>query len=295
MKKKSIAIIILFLTSSLSANTLIATVNGQNITTSVAGSEFLKLRKELRDINIQRLIDKEVAIQLSLKSDIIKSEKFKKSFDHVLKMSKRGLNPKQQTLKEALKKVPSLDSEQLRSKKGLLAFDLLLDKKAKELQPTNEALQLYYTNNFVKYNTPQLYEISTIVVKDEKTANKILAEIKGVFPKAKAFHDMAKKYSLAPNAKEGGYLGQYDISLMNKTLASIVKTLKMGQYTPKAVETEFGYEIVYLIGKTQKKNRSFEEAKANVKNDFIQDNVLEWAYSEVKRLKEKSKIVISSR
>lgn len=120
-----------------------------------------------------------------------------------------------------------------------------------------------------------------------------MAKLKGVYPKAKAFHDMAIKYSLASNAQEGGYLGRFDIGMMNKTLANIVKKLKMGDYTQQAVQTEFGYEIVYLIGKTQKKNRSFEEAKADVKSNYIQDKVLEWAYAKVALLKKDANITIN--
>jgi len=282
------------LTSYLSANTLIATVNGNEITTSVAGSKFLNMRKELREINVHRLVDKELAIEFALNSDIVKSEKFQKNFDHVLKMSKQNLSSDEKTLKNVLKKGKTLNSEQLRSKKGLLAFDLLLDKKAHQLKPTDEELEIYYKNNFVKYNVPELYEISSIVVKDKKTADKILADIQKSSVKAKAFHDAAIKYSIAPNAKEGGYLGQYDITVMNKTMSNVIKKLKMGSYSKEAIETEFGYELVFLIGKTQAKKQSFKQAKVKVKNGFIQDKVLEWAYNKVEELRKEAKITIGS-
>jgi len=251
------------------------------------------MKKELRELNINRLIDKELAIEFALSSDIVKSEKFQKNFDHVLKMSKQQLSPDEKTLKNVLKKKPSLNSEQLRSKKGLLAFDLLLDERAKAIKPTTIELEEYYKNNFVKYNTPELYEISTIVVKDKKMTDKILAEIRKAPNKAKAFHDAAITYSIAPNANEGGYLGQYDITAMNKQMSSKIKTLKMGQYTKTAMETEFGYELVYLIGKTQKKDQTFKQAQANVKRDFIQDKVLEWAYNKVSSLKKAAKISLN--
>lgn len=274
----------------LEANTLLATVNGNAITTAVTGENFTELRNELKEVYVNRLIDKELAIEYAMNSDIVKSDTFKKNFEHVLKMSKSGINTNAKSLKEALVITDkSISKEQLRSKKGLLAFDLLLDAKAKVIETDERLLKEYYTNNFVKYNMPELYEVSHIVVKTKKEADEILKLLKDAPVKAKAFHDLAQEHSVAPNKDEGGYLGQYDIEAINPTLAKNIKTLKMGDYS-KSVETEFGHEIVFLIGKTAAKKQDFEKAKADVKRDYVEETVLQWAFSEIAKLKKSAVI-----
>jgi len=293
MKTQKILLALSFLAfsgMSLQANTLLATVNGNAITTDVAGKNYTELRDELKDMILKRLIEKELAIEYAMNSDIVKSDTFKKNFDHIIKMSKSGVNPEAKSLKEALViSEKSISKEQLRSKKGLLAFDLLLDEKAKTIETDEQSLKEHYKNNFVKYNMPELYEISHIVVGTKKEADEILHKLKEAPIKAKEFHDLAQEHSLAPSKEEGGYLGQYDIAAMNDKIAQSIKTLKMGTYT-QSFETEFGYEIVFLIGKTAAKNQTFEKAKVQVKTDFIQDVVIQWAVKEIAKLKESAVI-----
>jgi len=274
----------------LEASVLLATVNGHKITTDIAVKDFTELRDELKQMQIKRLVGKELAIEYAMKSDIMKSDTFKKNFDHIVKMSKKGINTDAKSLKEALVLTDeSISKEQLRSKKGLLAFDLLLDKQAKMLSPDEKSLKEYYKKNFVKYNMPELYEISHIIVPTQKEADKILKALKDAPVKAKAFHDLAQKHSIAPSKEEGGYMGQYDIEAMSPEFSNSIKTLKMGTYS-KSFKTEFGYEIVYLIGKMAAKKQTFEKAQAQVKRDYIQETVIAWAFQEIAKLKKSASI-----
>lgn len=290
IQKISIACFIVLMFMPLQASTLLATVNGHNITSEVAGENFAELRDELKEMKVKKLVEKELAIEYAMKSDIMKSDNFKKSFDHIVKMSQKGINTEAKSLKEALVLTDeSISKEQLRSKKGLLAFDMLLDEKAKTIFTDDEVLKEFYKANFLRYNMPKLYEISHIVVNTKAEADAIVKELDEAEIKGKTFHDLALKHSLAPSKEDGGYLGQYDLEAMNSMMVKEVENLPMGMYS-KSVKTEFGYEIIFLIGKQEAKKMTFEQAKKTVKRDYVKHVVIEWAFKEIEKLKENSEI-----
>ena len=87
------------------------------------------------------------------------------------------------------------------------------------------------------------YDVSHILVKDQKTADDIEAQLK----KGANFADLAKKYSIDPGSKvKGGELGLSDGSNYVPEFTAAIKTLKAGQYTTTPVKTQFGYHIIKL-------------------------------------------------
>ncbi len=87
------------------------------------------------------------------------------------------------------------------------------------------------------------YEVSHILVKDEKTANDIIAQLK----KGANFADLAKKYSVDPGSKaKGGDLGWSDGSNYVPVFTQAITKLQKGQYTTTPVKSQFGYHIIKL-------------------------------------------------
>lgn len=87
------------------------------------------------------------------------------------------------------------------------------------------------------------YDVSHILVKDQKTADDIEAQLK----KGAKFADLAKKYSIDPGSKDkGGELGWSDGSNYVPEFTAAIKTLKKGAYTTTPVKSQFGYHIIKL-------------------------------------------------
>jgi len=86
------------------------------------------------------------------------------------------------------------------------------------------------------------YKVRHILVKDEKTADDLTAQIKS---KKITFSAAAKKDSIDPGSgKNGGELGWGPASNYVPEFAQAVEHLKKGQMTDKPVHTQFGWHII---------------------------------------------------
>ena len=274
------------LTHMLHAN-VIAIVNGEKVTTEVAPKSFKTLPKETQKKITERLVQKRLAIQYALSTDIVKSEAFQKTLSHVIGYAKPS-SSETKTLADAMKK-PGYTKEQERSKKGLLAFDFILDKKAKEMQPKEEELRAYYEARKYQYDTPEMVELSTIVTDTEEEAKKLLGLIDEKPKDFNHFSDIARKDSKGPDAKDGGYLGKIPVSDLNPTIKKEIMALQRGEHTPP-LKTEFGYQIYYLINHIPEVKTDFEMVKDHVKEAYVQEKVKEWAYETIRSLRKKAKV-----
>ncbi|HIP30815.1 MAG TPA: hypothetical protein EYG93_06040 [Sulfurospirillum arcachonense] len=273
---------------------ILAVVNGKNITTQVAPKDFDKLDKKMQKKVVDRLIDKRLASDYALSTKISNSDEFKKVLEHVFQMSSKN-EKDNEDLANLFKKDSIIDGytkEQLYSKKGLLAFDFILNKKSKELKPSDDVLKKYYETRVYKYDTPAMLELLTIVVEDKKLSSKIIEELKSSKDTLETFSKLASKYSLAPSAKKYGYFGKLPINELNKTLKPILKDFKRGDFVKEAIKTEFGYQIFYVLNDIPEFKSTFTSVRSMVEEEFIKNDVKRWALDKIKELKEKSIIQI---
>ncbi len=85
---------------------------------------------------------------------------------------------------------------------------------------------------------------SHILVKDEKTAQKLKAEIDN----GADFAKVAKKHSICPSAKDGGDLGFFGKGQMVPEFEEAAFALPLGVVS-KPVRTEFGYHLILVTSK----------------------------------------------
>lgn len=171
--------------------------------------------------------------------------------------------------KEGLENTPQY-KEKLQEVKPMIFAQILQDKASGTITDA-QALAKY---NKIKAETAnaQQYEVSHILVKDKKTADKILADLK----KGKKFVDLAKQYSTDPGSKaKGGDLGWSDGSNYVPEFTAAIKTLKKGQYTTIPVKTQFGYHIIML--NDLKKGAAtpmppFDKMKDQIKQEMQMEN-----------------------
>ncbi|QKF82678.1 peptidylprolyl isomerase [Halarcobacter ebronensis] len=284
--KYLIGLLLLIFTTNIYAKELLAVVNGNEITTDVAHTDFFNMDVEQKKIAIKRLVEKELAIEYGLNSDMVKSKKFIDTFNHIIKVE----NGKDlaSTLKD---KENKYTNEQLRSKKGLLAFDMILDEKAQELKPDTNTLKKYYEINKNRYDTKKMYELLHIIVNTKEEALEIEKALNNSTAVIKTFQEIASKKSLAPTKDKNGYLGQFDYEAMPKELQEAVKNLTRNQYS-KPFKTDFGYELVYVMGYQDEVKRGYKESQINVKDDYTRESVINWAFEQINKLKEKAEIKI---
>ncbi|RXJ97273.1 hypothetical protein CRV00_00090 [Malaciobacter molluscorum] len=283
------------LISSTYASDVLAIVNGENITTEVAPKNFKTLDKKIQQSIINKLIEKKLASDYALSTDVVNDEKYKKVLTHILSS---GADKKKNSDKSSLadivkeKTIKGYTKEQLESKKGLFTFDFLLDKKAENMKPSDKELKNYYYSNKFKYDTPAQIELLSIVVEKKSLAIQIINSLEKAKDKLQEFSIQAKKYSLAPTKNNHGYLAKMPISVLNAKLKPILKDKKRGYFSTTPIKTDFGYEIFYVLNDIPEYKSTFEGVKTKVKNEYIQKSVKSWAINKIKELKDKATIKI---
>ena len=142
---------------------------------------------------------------------------------------------------------------------------------------TDEEIEKYYEEHqqdFVKCSASHIL-IKTIDDNYEPLPEEEVAKAKEkaemVLQKALAGEDfatLAKEYSEDASAQDGGDLGEFGKGEMVEEFEEAVFGLETGQITSSLVKTEFGYHI---IKKTGESDPSFEDAKAQIKDNIIYD------------------------
>ncbi len=132
--------------------------------------------------------------------------------------------------------------QKLQEIKPMIYAQMLQEKMAAN-SVTDAEIKAKYDQMKQQSANQKQYDVSHILVKDQKTADDIEAQLK----KGANFADLAKKYSTDPGSKaKGGELGWSDGANYVPEFTAAIKKLQKGQYTTTPVKTQFGYHIIKL-------------------------------------------------
>ena len=276
---------------------ILAIVNGHNITTEVAPKNFDTLDKQMQHKIINRLVEKRLACDYALSTKVPKTKEYQKTLKHVLQMGNKNIKKNDKNfLANVLKDnatIKGYTAEQLYSKKGLLAFDFLVNDYAKTIKPTNKELKKYYELHKYKYDTPAMKELLIITAKDLATAKKILKQLDTTKElKASKFMELASKYSLSKDMYENGYFGKIPTKELNSKIKKYLEKLKRGQWTHQPIHTEFGYELYFVVNDIPEFKSTLKSVKSKVEYEYTNEKVKQWAMQLIKDLKSKARITI---
>lgn len=276
MKKFFISSIVAGLLSATLANAAVyATVDGQKITDQdmdffkqvIPGFDYSKLSRQDKEMAVNQLIERKLALLAAQKDGIEKSKEFKEA----LAMITNNLaidfwvKKQQQTLADKIN---------------------ISDKDAQEFYDTNK-------NLFIE----QQAQARMIIVKTEEEAKKIIAELKKKKGDAllKEFIKVANEKSIDPGvqtSQNGGDLGTVNRNQLLPQFTEAVFGLNAESITATPIQTEAGYHIIYLKSKTDAKTVDFGQAKDVIINNLKNQKVNEMLQLEMKKLREKAKVSI---
>lgn len=199
--------------------------------------------------------------------------------------------------KEAEKRGFADDPEVVRTTKQVMIQRLLKEEFDKvKLEDVSDAeCKKYYDAHPEEFSKPEEVRGSLILVKDQKTAQKVLADtrIKGV--DNQGYRNLVSEFSIDSATKDrGGDLRYFDANTKEVPKHLVDATFKLqnvGDVSP-AIETKDGYAIVKLTGRRKALNRTFDEVKQQIRNRLYRDKRQESMENFVKALREKAKINI---
>jgi len=170
----------------------------------------------------------------------------------------------QEAVKEGIENSPAV-KEKLEELKKRLVVEAYLKKKVEEqAKVSDEDLHKFYEQNKDKFKTGDQVKASHILVKSEKEAKDLLAQIKG----GANFEELAKKHSSDGAAAKGGDLGWFSKGSMIPEFEKVAFTMKENQISD-IVRTKFGYHIIKLTGKRPAGERTFDDVKEQIKASML--------------------------
>jgi len=282
---------------SKSADLVVAEVDGRKITASqlrskmaIEASKFDHAEltvpanlKAFRKQTLEVLIEESVLLAEALKKNIeVKDSEIDEEFYRMTGIADaaergkalrgRGIDP--DILKE--------------SHRRRLAIEALIQKEIFDNVPiSDEEIEKYYTLNKQKFIQPVQYEAKQIVVNTRKLAEEISAKLKN----GENFSELAKKYSLSPDAKRGGELGYFDANSYPKAFTDICAKLDIGKISGVVV-TDYGYQIFKLLDKKPAKQLKVDEVRQKIKRTLFEERNKELLSEWFEDLRSRSKIFI---
>lgn len=146
--------------------------------------------------------------------------------------------------------------------------------------PNDKDLQDYYNANKGEFVERETAQVRQILVTTESDAKSIEQELK----KGKSMATLAKKYSISPEAGQGGLVGWVE-----KGLSDIFETafrMKQGQRSP-IIKSSFGYHIFEVAARKPSRNKSFNESKDDIKRILMEKRAqslyLAWLEEQVRK------------
>lgn len=129
----------------------------------------------------------------------------------------------------------ALDNE----RRTLLASEAVEDIVEQEV--TEEAIRAAYEARYASADQGTEYNASHILVETQEEAAEIVQELKG----GAEFAEMAKSRSTGPSGPGGGNLGWFGAGMMVPEFQAAVEALEVGEISDP-VETQFGWHVITL-------------------------------------------------
>lgn len=148
-------------------------------------------------------------------------------------------------------------------------IDQLREQVTKNVKVSAKEAEAYFNSHPGRYDAPAEVRVSHILVKTEKEAQEIIAELK----KGADFAALAKSKSIdTASAKDGGDLGWIsEKSNLVPEFLTAALALKKGQYTDNPVKSEYGYHVIKCFDEHPAEKATFQQVAAQVTKDALED------------------------
>lgn len=160
-------------------------------------------------------------------------------------------------------------------------------KLVSKITVAEEEKKEFYENNKEMFIEGDKARASHILVKTEEKARELLGKIM----KGNKFEDLAKEESECPSKDNGGDLGEFQRGNMVPEFEEATFAMKKGEIS-EPVKTQFGYHIIKLIDKQEKREKSYEEVSEEIEKRILGNKQMATYFKKIEELKKDIKIEI---
>ncbi|MCY4380928.1 MAG: peptidylprolyl isomerase [Proteobacteria bacterium] len=129
---------------------------------------------------------------------------------------------------------------------------------------SGERVKQYYITHRSRFLSPKKVIIRHIHLVNEGGARRVHALVR-----PSNFAQLAKKHSIAPEAKEGGLLGPYAAREVPRFLVDGFN-LPLGRVSP-IIKSAYGYHIILPLKKFAERIKSFDEVKSEIEESLVKE------------------------
>jgi len=272
---------------------IVAVVNSDIITLYDLNRAFKPYEANIKALRYPE--DKERQTLFQVRSDVLNQLIDAQLADQQSKHAQITVSQKEiDTTIERMKAARSFTDEQLRE--GLAAQGITMEEYRKEIESqilrtklvnrevkskiviTKEDIKAYYDSHQEKYAGDKKYYLWNLFIKaSEIDRDLALKEMKSVASKLKqgsAFEDLVRELNASSAAVKGTDLGLYRRDELSQELREVVSKLKPNEFS-EILETNFGYQIIYVQQIQDTAAKPIEEVEAEIQKilyDELVDN-----------------------
>lgn len=274
-------------------NSVVVKVNNEELTAKQFSDRLLRKIKHLDALNVkdEKLVKKakeEVVSDFILQSlvqqyaqnheIVVKTEQLKERIQKL-----QSGYPDEFAFQEALvDNNVSFEQWQAKLRESLLQEEVFKKIKANVEEPSEQEVRNYYNEHKEDFKSEASLKLQQIVLATEGDARVVLDHLK----KGKEFGDMAKKFSIAPEASENGELGWVEIGTFDAF--DQADKLRVNRYSDM-IKSQVGYHIIKLLGKRGAKRQSYTDSKEQIKRLLLEKKhkvaLIEWFENQVRSAK----------
>ena len=133
------------------------------------------------------------------------------------------------------------------------------------LSVSDEEIASHYQGNREEFHQPPVIELSQILLDNAEDAAATRAAL---LEKPPLFQELARARSLGPEAELGGVLGSFRMGELPPAFEQAVASLRPGRISD-VVETEYGFHIFRLDGRSEALELSLEDVSAAIRDELL--------------------------
>jgi len=164
---------------------------------------------------------------------------------------------------------------------------LLREQVYSRVGVTEQEIRAYYEEHLADFHQPDEVRAAQIVVRTAEQAKSIEQRIRS----GKDFGEMARTYSLSPDAKRGGDLGYFPRGEMPRQFDQVIFKLRMNQVS-SVVRSDYGFHLFKLLARRPARQRTLLEVKSQIEQRLASEKREQAQAEYVKMLRDKAAIKV---
>jgi parvulin-like peptidyl-prolyl isomerase len=216
---------------------------------------------EILDSLISRLVDDYLVLEYGRRNSITISDQ---ELESAVEEAKRDY-PEEKVFQDMLlRRYLNYDEWKERLRRQLLVRKIIT-KMVEGVSPISpDEIEAYYDSHEMEFTQPSMVKFSQIVTHSEDEAKALRERLS----KGEQFDELARQYSTAPEAEDGGEVGWISQDILDESIDKVIFSLPVGEISP-VVKTPYGYHVFRVDAKRPEGHKSLQEARDEIETMLI--------------------------